>query len=125
MHQSFEEAVNVIMERHNEYAPDAYDFLRQAINAGGQLNREKETRRHLSAEELYMKVCILALEEFGPLARTVLNFWGINHSLDIGNIVFNLIEVGVFGKQEDDSIEQFRHLPKLSQLLDAPYVTQN
>ncbi len=124
MHHSFEEAVDKIIQQHGEYAPDAYDFLRQAMNTSTQQGKETGPR-HLSAEELYMRVCILALEEYGPMARTVLNYWGINSGRDIGNIVFHLIEVGVFGKQEDDSIEQFHHLPRLSQLLDAPYLPQN
>ncbi len=124
MHHSFEEAVDKIMQRHGEYAPDAYDFLRQAMNTSAPQGRGKENS-HLSADELYMRVCLLALEEFGPMARTVLQFWGINSGRDIGNIVFHLIEVGVFGKQEDDSIEQFHHLPKLSQLMDAPYLPQS
>ncbi len=125
MTHSFEDAVNAIMRKHDEYAPDAYDFLRQALDTAVHQYKKDEKNRHLTAEELYMGVCCLALEEYGPLARSVLQYWGINDGRDVGQIVFYLIEAGVFGKQEDDSIEQFYRLPKLSGMLDAPYVSQH
>ena len=40
---------------------------------------------------------------------------------DFGNIVYNLIEVGIFGKQKGDTREQFDELPNLSSVLNAPY----
>lgn len=121
MTHSFEEAVNNILRKHDEYAAEAYDFLRQAMDSSMRRFNKEENHRHLSAEELYMGVCALALEEYGPMARSVLQYWGIKDGEDIGNIVFYLIEGGVFGKQEDDSIEQFYRLPKLGVLLDSPY----
>ena len=125
MTHSFEDAVNGILRQHDEYAADAYDFLRQAMDMAMRQFKKEENNRHLTAEELYMGVCSLALEEFGPMARSVLQYWGIEDGKDIGQIVFYLIEAGVFGKQEDDSIEQFYRLPKLENLLDAPYMTQH
>lgn len=121
MTHCFEDAVNNIVQRHDEYAAEAYDFLRQAMDSSMRQYKKEENNRHLSAEELYMGVCALALEEYGPMAKTVLSYWGIQDGKDVGQIVFYLIEAGVFGKQEDDSIEQFYRLPKLSFVLDSPY----
>ena len=84
--------------------------------------KKDEKDRHLSAEELYMGICSLALDEYGPMAKTVLAYWGINSGRDVGQIVFYMIEAGIFGKQEDDTIEQFYHLPKLALVLDSPYL---
>ncbi len=121
MPQRFESVIENIMKKHDEYAPDAYEFLRQAMDTAAQRFNKDEKNRHLSAEELYLGVCAQALEEYGPLARAVLQHWGIRESRDVGHIVYNLIEAGVFGKQEDDSLEQFYRLPKLAHLLDTPY----
>ena len=45
----------------------------------------------------------------GPLlVVTVFDNWGIHSCEDIGHMVFNLIEAGVFGKTESDSVEDFR-----------------
>ncbi len=122
MQYSFEDAVESILAKHPEYSAEAYTFMRQALDAASeQFHKEKESP-HLNAEELYMGATAHALEEYGPLARLVLSRWGIRHSKDIGAVVYNLIEVGVFGKQEGDAREQFDHLQSLAELLDAPYV---
>lgn len=123
MARSFEEIIGDIVSRHEDYAPDAYDFLRQALDHSAQRFKQDRKTAHLSAEELYLGVCSLALEEYGPMAKSVLEYWGILASVDVGEIVFRLIEVGVFGKQEGDTINQFYHLPALSTILDAPYAS--
>lgn len=123
MARSFEEIIGDIVSRHEDYAPDAYDFLRQALDHSAQRFKQDRKTAHLSAEELYLGVCSLALEEYGPMAKSVLEYWGILSSVDVGEIVFRLIEVGVFGKQEGDTINQFYHLPALSTILDAPYAS--
>ena len=123
MARSFDEIIGDIVSRHEDYAPDAYDFLRQALDHSAQRFKQDRKTAHLSAEELYLGGCSLALEEYGPMAKSVLEYWGILSSVDVGEIVFRLIEVGVFGKQEGDSINQFYHLPALSTILDAPYAT--
>lgn len=123
MARSFDEIIGDIVSRHEDYAPDAYDFLRQALDHSAQRFKQDRKTAHLSAEELYLGVCSLALEEYGPMAKSVLEYWGILSSVDVGEIVFRLIEVGVFGKQEGDTINQFYHLPALSTILDAPYAT--
>lgn len=118
---SFEEAVEALMQRHTEYAPDAYAFMRVALDETTRRLVHGGRSPHLSAEELYMGFCATALEEFGPMATAVMEHWGVLSSSDVGNIVYYLIEVGVFGKQEGDTREQFDGLPPLLSLLDAPY----
>ena len=51
--------------------------------------------------------------------------WGITESTHVGDLVYNLIEVGVFGKQDGDRREQFDGLTPVAVLLDAPYETIN
>lgn len=121
MAHSFEETVSKLVSRYDDYAPDAYDFLRQALDHSAQQFRQNSKSSHLTAEELYLGVCSLALEEYGPLAKSVLEYWGITCSEDVGEIVFRLVEAGVFGKQEDDNISQFKKLPSMASILDAPY----
>ena len=41
------------------------------------------------------------------MARTVLKTWGINRCEDVGEMVFHLIEVGAFGKTEEDTRDDF------------------
>ena len=48
-----------------------------------------------------------SLDQFGPLAKTVLNAWGLRRCSDFGEVVFNLIDYNVFSKTENDRREDF------------------
>lgn len=123
MAQSFEDAVEQILQRTEDYPADAYFFIRAALDATVEKCRKPAENPHLSAEELYFGFCSYALEEYGPLAMAVMEQWGISESAHVGDLVYNLIEVGVFGKQEGDKREQFDGLPPVAMLLNAPYET--
>ena len=118
---NFEDAVDEILRRDGSYAPDSYAFMRQALDYSAEQYHKGGDDPHLTAEELYLGFCSYALQEYGPMAAAVLEHWGILGSADVGNIVYNLIRVGVFGRQESDTREQFDHLQPLEELLDAPY----
>ncbi len=122
MKQSFERAVEILTERYPEYTEEAYEFMRAGLDAAADKFCKDDKSPHLSAKELYLGACAYALDEYGPLASRVLEFWGIRSAGDFGNIVYNLIEVGIFGKQKGDSREQFDELPDLQEILNAPYV---
>src|ERR1043166_2913911 len=62
-----------------------------------------------------------ALKEFGPMVLTVFESWGIRCTEDIGNMVFNLIEAGIFGKTEEDSIEDFKDVYDFEQAFVKPF----
>ena len=51
----------------------------------------------------------MPLEELGPMAPTVLNYWGIGSCNDIGRMVFHLVEAGAFGRTENDALSDFDH----------------
>lgn len=121
MQASFEEAINQLAKRHPEYAAEAYYFMRNAIDyAAEQLNKSDQSP-HLSAEELYLGACAYALDEYGPLARHLLASWNLCSSHDFGCIVYNLIEAGIFGRQNSDRQDEFEHLPPLCDILESPY----
>jgi uncharacterized repeat protein (TIGR04138 family) len=66
--------------------------------------------RHVSGAELLDGLRVYALDQFGPLTKTVLNAWGVTRCADFGDIVFNLIEYSVFSKTESDRREDFADL---------------
>ena len=63
--------------------------------------------RHISGRELCEGIRRCALARFGPMAKEVLNFWGVRSTEDFGNIVFNLVEAGMLLKTDEDRIEDF------------------
>jgi uncharacterized repeat protein (TIGR04138 family) len=106
----FQEALERLFAIDSRYHPEAYVFLRDALEAT--LKRRKKTRKevspHVGAAELLDGFRLHALQEFGPMAITVFGYWGVHSSEDIGSMVFNLVQVGVFGKTDEDTPESFR-----------------
>jgi uncharacterized repeat protein (TIGR04138 family) len=109
MQRSFNEVVQQIIDRDSRYEKEAYIFLKEALEFTiKQKKRGKtETGSHVNASELLDGFRQLALKEFGPMGMTVLEYWGVRASDDVGEMVFNLIGAGVFGKTESDTVEDF------------------
>ena len=66
-----------------------------------------ESPRHISGRELTEGVRDLALDRYGPMARSVLAHWGIHATEDVGGVVFALVEQGVLVKQDEARVEDF------------------
>ena len=99
-----EELLTALRTRNPRYEEGAYLFVLSALNYV--LERLGEPR-HITGREMAEGVRDLALDRFGPMARTVLEHWGIERTVDVGEIVFALVECGVLIKQDDDSVEDF------------------
>lgn len=100
----FFKTVEELCQEDPRYKPDAYEFLMQALY----FTQKKINRQgHLSGRELLDGIRGLAIEKYGPMAKTVLNHWGITQTGDFGNIVFNLIGKQVLSKSEADQLNDF------------------
>lgn len=115
-----------LLKRDNRYQVDAYAFVFEALNYAQQeldMGEERPSepseaeeedeaaqagpQKHLSGQELCEAIRKYALLQYGFLAKTVLNSWGINTTGDCGEIVFNLIGIGRMRKTDDDQREDF------------------
>ena len=63
--------------------------------------------RHVTGRDLCFGVRDFAIQQYGLLARTVLQRWQINASEDFGHIIFAMVEAKILAKTDDDSIEDF------------------
>ncbi|MGC2627719.1 MAG: Minf_1886 family protein, partial [Candidatus Udaeobacter sp.] len=108
----FAEALESVVGSDPRYQRDGYIFLRDALDFTTKQQKKVKgvSVRHVSGPELLDGVRQYALKEFGPLVMTVFDSWGIRSCEDIGHMVFNLIGAGVFGKTEQDSIEDFKNV---------------
>lgn len=103
--KDFYRIVEEICAKDNRYKPDAYEFLLRSLH----FTQEKlKKNRHITGGELTQGLRDFAIEQYGPLAKAVLNYWGIFTTYDFGNIVFNMISSGLLSKTETDSIDDFR-----------------
>lgn len=113
-----------LVRRDPRYAYEAYEFLFAALtHTQRQLDRlpprdcTGEIEYHVSGPELLEGVRDLALREFGLMARTVFRVWGINHTADFGEIVFNLVEANLMSKTAQDNRRDFIDVYDLDRVL--------
>lgn len=123
----FEQAVDAILGRDPRYEAGAYFFLKEALDytvkqamdaSGGQ-------PRHVSGPELLDGFRDYALAQFGPMASTLMREWGLSACSDVGEMVFHLIDEGVFGRQDSDTREDFHGVFDFDQAFVEPFVPRN
>lgn len=73
----------------------------------GEFDPDDPPERHVTGQELCESIRLYALEQFGYMAKCVLNNWGVHSTSDFGTIVFNMIEIGQMRKTEEDRREDF------------------
>jgi uncharacterized repeat protein (TIGR04138 family) len=113
-----------LLKEDRRYKIDAYAFVFEALNYAhnrlgmgtdrpAETEEEpeegtgRETERHLTGQQLCEAIRLYALEQYGYMAKTVLNSWGVTKTGDFGEIVFNLIGIGQMRKTPDDRREDF------------------
>lgn len=119
--KSKEELISVLIkicQKDPRYKIDAYSFVLAALNYTMERLRRKG---HVSGLELTESIREYAIEEYGRMARTVFEHWGIMNTEDFGNIVFNMVDAGVLGKQESDSIDDFKNVFDFKQAFEDEY----
>ncbi|MGB0259550.1 MAG: Minf_1886 family protein, partial [Coraliomargarita sp.] len=125
--RDFNEVIRTIRQDDPRYARGAYYFLRQALDYSlKELHKRGDLDRsnHLTGQQLLEGIRLFALDQYGPMARTVLEHWGVKKCDDFGNIVFNLVECRVLGKTENDSPEDFSNGYKFEEAFDGAFRPQ-
>ena len=121
----FHPKLSEVAAKDPRYAYEAYDFVFHAIQhtqrvMGRETPREGEAvepRHHVTGIELLEGIRQLALQEFGALAKTVFEMWGVHATDDWGNIVFNLIDAELMSKTTNDTRENFHAVYDFDQAL--------
>jgi uncharacterized repeat protein (TIGR04138 family) len=117
-----------LLKSDKRYKFDAYVFVFESLNYAheqlglGQEHAEEEEQakaeprrsgtrkkaeRHLTGQQLCEAIRQYAQDQYGLMAKAVLASWGVHSTSDIGNIVFNLIEIGQMRKTKHDRREDF------------------
>jgi uncharacterized repeat protein (TIGR04138 family) len=122
----FSEIVDLICKEDTRYDKRAYSFVRQGLDHTVKNLKKSEPARtqqsqHVSGPELLEGMRVFALDQFGPLAKTVLDSWGVHRCTDFGEIVFNLIEYRVFSKTENDRREDFSNIYDFEEAFVMPF----
>ncbi len=119
-----------LLEEDRRYAFDAYVFLFEALHYAQNVlqmgadqptepapepeaavgEEPAEPQHHVTGQELCEAIRRFALDQYGYMAKTVLNSWGIHGTSDFGEIVFNLIRIGQMRKTPSDTIVDFDNI---------------
>jgi len=123
----FEQSVLSILRREKRFDAHAYFFLKDALDFTLKRIAEKNggRSRHVTGQELLEGFRDLALDQFGPMASTLVREWGLRQCRDVGDMVFHLIEEQVFGKQDSDRPEDFSGGFDLDESLVTPFLPKN
>ncbi len=121
----FEQAVEKILRQDKRFDPLAYFFLKESLDftvkrIAGEASRGRF--RHVSGGELLAGFRDHAIDQFGPMASTLMHEWGVRESGHVGEMVFHLIDQKVFGKQESDRKEDFADAFNLTEELTVPFL---
>jgi uncharacterized repeat protein (TIGR04138 family) len=115
------EVLERIRRQDGRYHERAFLFVLASIEF---LQGRLPERRHVTGPELTLACRDFALEQYGLLARTVLEHWGIRGTEDFGHIVYALVEVGLLVTQPGDRVEDFQRVYGFDQAFDAGYEWQ-
>src|SRR6476646_855643 len=106
---NFQEVLEKLLLSEPRYHRDAYIFLREALDQTQRklTSGSRKEPRHITGQELVAGLREYALAQFGPMAKTVLNEWGIQSCDDFGGMVFRMVEHGLLSKTDNDSPADF------------------
>ena len=96
--------LDAVLAKDHRFKPEAYVFVHDAL---GHTWSRLDHRRHITGRELLDGIKALALRRYGPMARAVLNSWGVMTTDDFGAIVFNMVDAELLSKTDEDRIEDF------------------
>ena len=113
------EKIQKLIEANPQYKFEAHSFILSALHF---TMTTLPAPRHITGKEFCEGTRKYAIDQFGPLARTVLEYWGIHETLDFGKIVFSLVEVGLMRKTEEDSLEDFRNVYDFKTAFDTKFI---
>lgn len=120
--------INELIQRDPRYRFEAYAFVFEALSyaqnvlgygAAGESEpvaeefehedweEEEDPQQHVTGQELCEAIRQYALEQYGFMAKVVLNSWGVSKTGHFGDIVFNLIDIGQMRKTPHDRREDF------------------
>ncbi len=112
-------ALHQLVARDRRYPIEAYFFVRDALSfaadsmeLSNQYHHDSELyepaeEHHLTGQQLCGAIREFAVNQFGYMARIVLKNWGIDSTSGFGDIVYNMIEIGLMKKSDQDRRSHF------------------
>jgi uncharacterized repeat protein (TIGR04138 family) len=123
-----------LLEQDRRYKLDAYQFVREGLAYAQEVLRmpaqnadveSQQEEHHLTGQQLCEAIRLYAYEQYGYLAKVVLNSWGVYTTGDFGEIVYNLIRIKQMKKSKSDRREDFDDVYDFSQAFQPVFELSN
>ena len=118
------QAMRDLLSEDKRYKLEAYQFIRESLQYAHEHVLTADTEvvkseteevpadidpapRHVTGQQLCEACRLYAIEQYGYLAKIVLDSWGIHSTSDFGDLVYNLIGIEQMRKSESDRREDF------------------
>jgi uncharacterized repeat protein (TIGR04138 family) len=119
---NFDQTLEQILAKDSRFSRDSYVFVREALDFTQKLiGKENRGIRHVSGQELLDGIRQFALQQFGPMVVTVFEEWGIKNCRDFGEIVFNMVEIGLLAKTDKDTRDDFQNGYDFIDVFEKPF----
>ena len=115
------EMLDRIRTRRGSFDERAFLFVLATVQF---LQGRLSARRHVTGPELAWACRDYALEQYGLLAKDILEYWGVRETRHFGQIVFALVDLGLLITQPSDRQEDFDEVFQFTEAFDAAYVWQ-
>jgi uncharacterized repeat protein (TIGR04138 family) len=125
---NFDEELEKIVAKDSRYTREAYLFVREALDHTQKMigkAPKDDLPRHVSGQQLLEGVRDFALQQYGPMAMTVLNEFGIQRCEDFGELVFNMVENALLAKTDKDSRDDFKGGYDFEEAFRKPFLPKN
>jgi uncharacterized repeat protein (TIGR04138 family) len=120
--------IEELADKTGSYAPEAFYFVQQGLATTSEhihrTVKDESASRHVTGQQLAQGLREVAVAQWGLMARTVLQRWGIYSTLDFGRIVYAMIDAGLLSKTDGDSLEDFRKVYDFRTAFEQAYDTQ-
>ncbi len=125
--KNFPEVIKEIHAMDPRYGKGAYYFIREALDHTlKNLEKDKSKNKgHVSGTQLLDGIRDFALDRFGPMTLTIMEHWNIKKCRDFGDIVFNLVDFGILGRTENDSLEDFENGYNFQDAFEQPFLPKD
>jgi uncharacterized repeat protein (TIGR04138 family) len=119
----FDTAVDAILARDSRFSREAYYLVRDGLAAAlRHLPDTTQKEIHVRGPVLCDGVRQHALDQFGPMVPTLMEFWGLRSTRDIGEIVFLLIAEKAFSASPEDCLDDFENVFDFQEAFVKPFL---
>ncbi len=128
-----------LVDQDPRYPLEAYNFVRDALSFAAdsmelgssayfdpELDEEEAAHRarrerHLTGQQLCEAIRMYAINQYGYMAKVVLKNWNVDKTDCFGDIVYNMISIGLMKKSNEDRQTHFNNVYKFEDVFETEF----